>query len=260
MTQLLALAYGTVSYVVFLGTFLYAIGFVGDIQVPKSIDSGPSAGIVGALAINALLLGLFAVQHSVMARPAFKRWWTQFVPTTIERSTYVLLSSVALIVLFWQWQPIPALVWDVTGTGGAPIVAGLFWFGWLGVLTSTFLINHFDLFGLRQVYLNFVREPYKPLPFSARGSYRIVRHPIMLGFIVAFWAASRMTVGHLVFAAATTGYILIALQLEERDLVSYHGEAYERYQRETSMLVPLPKRAAVVAAGQPQEARQFSER
>jgi protein-S-isoprenylcysteine O-methyltransferase Ste14 len=260
MTQFLALAYGLAAYAVFLGTFVYAIAFVGTLPVPKTIDSGSTDSLLTSLAIDAALLGLFAVQHSVMARPAFKRWWTQIVSPSIERSTYVLFSSIALILLFWQWRPVGSVLWDVTGSTAAVVINVLYWFGWLGVLTSTFLINHFDLFGLRQVYSNFVREPYKPLPFSVRGFYRIVRHPIMLGFIVAFWATPRMTVGHLVFAIATTAYILIALQLEEHDLAASHGEDYEQYRRETPMLLPIPRRAVAGDVAEHVGARQTSGR
>ena len=241
MGKLLASIYGVVSYLIFLVSFLYAIGFVGDLVVPKSIDSGDAGPLAPSLLVDALLLGLFAVQHSVMARPGFKRWWTQFVPPAIERSTYVLLSSVLLLLLFWQWRPIAGVVWTAEG-GTASVLQGLFWVGWLTVLLSTFLINHFDLFGLRQVYLNQRGIAYTHPEFRKLLLYRVVRHPIMLGFIIAFWAAPLMTVGHLVFAVATTGYILIALQLEERDLVTYHGDEYKAYQREVSMLIPLPKR------------------
>ncbi len=243
MGRVLAVVYGIVAYLVFLAAFLYAIGFVGNVAVPKSIDSGQASAFLTSLFVDALLLTAFAVQHSVMARPEFKRRWTRIVPPQIERSTYVLLSSLVLVLLFAKWHPMPAVIWDAGNGGVAALLTALFWFGWLMVLTSTYMINHFDLFGLRQVYLNFQRRPYTPLKFTHRGLYRIVRHPIMLGFIVAFWSTPRMTLGHLVFAVATTGYILLALQLEERDLLTYHGALYARYRDSTSMLLPIPKRA-----------------
>ena len=248
MAQFLTLVYGFVAYLVFLGAFLYAIGFVGNIVVPKSIDSGTTVPLMEALVVNVLLLTLFAVQHSVMARPAFKRWWTRIVPKQVERSTYVLLASSILLLLFWQWRPIPGVVWDARSTVLGPVLLGLFGVGWLIVLLSTFMINHFDLFGLRQVTLYFQRRPYAPVSFVTRGLYKIVRHPIMLGFLIAFWATPVMTLGHLMFAAVTTAYILVALQLEEHDLLEADRPTYERYRRETPMLIPLSK-------GKPKPAR-----
>lgn len=233
--------YGLVCYAVFLATFLYAIGFIGNFAVPKSIDSPRAGTLLAALLINLGLLGLFAVQHSVMARPAFKRWWTRIVPAAAERSTYTLLSSLALILLFVFWQPLGGVVWHVDSPVGRALLYAGFAFGWALVLVSTFLINHFDLFGLRQVWLYLLRKPYTPVEFRMPLAYRIVRHPLYVGWFFAFWCTPTMTVTHLVFALATTGYILIAIQLEERDLVAAHPE-YADYRRRVPMLVPFFKR------------------
>jgi methanethiol S-methyltransferase len=242
MNRILTISYGAASYLMFLVAFLYAIGFVGNILVPRSIDAGVTASIGEAIVVNVLLLGAFAVQHSVMARPAFKRWWTRFVPQPIERSTYVLVASLLLLLLYWQWRTMPAVVWDVTWPPGRVGLWVLFWVGWATVLASTFMINHFDLFGLRQVYLAWRGQPYTDLEFRTTLFYRLVRHPLMLGFVVAFWATPTMTAGHLLFAIATTAYILIAIQLEEDDLVTVLGDQYRDYRRRVPMLIPWRRR------------------
>jgi methanethiol S-methyltransferase len=241
---IIAFVYGAACYSLFLVVFLYAIGFAGDFLVPKTINSGEQGPIGLALAVDVLLLGLFAVQHSVMARPGFKRWWTRLVPRSVERSTYVLLASLILALLFWQWRPIAGNVWQVTGTPGLVAVYAVFALGWAIVLLSTFMINHFDLFGLRQVYLRLKGAAYTNVDFKTVGFYRFIRHPIMLGFIIAFWATPHMTIGHLVFAVATTAYIFIGIFLEERDLSAAHGASFERYRREVPMIVPRGKRYA----------------
>jgi methanethiol S-methyltransferase len=233
--------YGVVSYAVFFATFLYAIGFVGNLWVPKSMDSAREVPFLTALLIDLGLLGLFAVQHSVMARPGFKRWWTRIVPEAAERSTYVLLSSLALILLFAQWQPLGGTVWNVTAPLAQAALYAAYAFGWALVLVATFLINHFDLFGLRQVWLQLIGRPYTQLQFGTPFLYRYVRHPLYVGWFFAFWATPTMTVTHLLFAIATTAYILIAIQLEERDLVDAHPE-YASYRREVPMLVPFTRR------------------
>lgn len=242
MGRVLAFVYGVVSYLVFFVTFLYAIGFVGNWLVPKSIDSGNPAPFGQALLINLLLLGLFALQHSLMARPGFKRWWTQFVPKPIERSTYVLLASLALIILFWQWRPMPDTLWNTGNSIARYALWALFLVGWLTVLVGTSLINHFDLFGLRQVYLYQQGREYTEVGFRTPFLYKVVRHPIMLGFIIAFWATPSMSFGHFLFAVGTTAFILIAIQLEERDIVSVHGATYEDYRRRVFAFLPIPKR------------------
>ena len=241
MGKFIAFLYGIISYVVFLASFLYAIGFVGNILVPKSIDSGMEEPLTESFLINALLLGLFAVQHSVMARPAFKNWWTKFVPKSIERSTYVLVASLLLFLMYWQWRPMTDSIWNLEGTASM-ILTVIFWIGWVIVLVSTFIINHFDLFGLRQVYMNLKSKELTPLDFKTSLFYKYVRHPIMSGFIIAFWATPQMSMGHLFFAIMTTGYILVGIYFEEKDLVSFYGDTYKDYKNQVSMLIPLPKK------------------
>jgi len=239
--RLVAFLYGIAAYVVFFVTFLYAIGFVSGFLVPKAIDTGPAGPLGEALVINLLLMSLFAVQHSVMARKGFKQWWTQYVPKSVERTTYVLLASFVLLLLFWQWRPMPAVVWQIGNPQLALGVTVLAFVGWLIVLLSTFLLNHFELFGLHQVANNLTGRPMPAPRFRTPLLYGFVRHPIYLGFVIAFWAAPTMTLEHLLFAAVTTAYIVIAIQLEERDLIDVFGDDYRRYKRNVSMLVPWRK-------------------
>ena len=238
MKRLLFFAYGVVSYLMFLGTFLYAIAFVGGFVVPTRLDGPLQGSLVEALAIDCALLTIFAVQHSVMARPWFKERWTQIVPWAIERSTYVLCASLALVLLFWQWRPIGIEIWTIEHTTARIVLWMLCAAGWATVLVVTCLINHFDLFGLRQVWLPLTGRPYTPVSFRTPLPYRFVRHPLYLGFLLAFWMTPTMTLAHLVFAVTTTAYIVLAIQFEERDLVAEHGAAYEDYRRQVPMLLP----------------------
>lgn len=245
MKKILFLLYGILSYLLFFGAFLYAIGFIGNLYVLKTIDGEPAVPLPVAIAINGGLLLLFALQHSVMARPAFKAWWTKYIPEAIERSTYVLLATICLLLLMWQWQPIGGVIWSVKKHSVQVFLTVLYFLGWLIVLLSTFMINHFDLFGLRQVWLYYSGKKYEPLRFRVPLFYKYVRHPLYLGWIIVFWATPVMTAAHLLFAVLTTAYIFTAIQFEENDLIKTFGEKYKNYKRWVPMIIPFPKKKFV---------------
>ncbi|MDX1271334.1 methanethiol S-methyltransferase [Bizionia paragorgiae] len=243
MKKSMIFIYGILAYVIFLTTFLYAIGFVGNMVVPKAIDSGTELALLPSIVINVILLSVFALQHSIMARPAFKKWFTKIISPAMERITYILLSSLAVLLIYWQWQPITTIVWETHNKISVTLMTGLFFLGWTIVLLSTFMINHFELFGLAQIFNNLKNRQTPNPKFQTNFLYKIVRHPIMLGFLIAFWATPRMTVGHLLFTIVTTLYILIAVKyLEEKDLKKAIGEKYKTYQKEVPMLIPFTKR------------------
>lgn len=245
MKKIFSLLYGLVCYLAFFGTILYAIGFVGNLVVPKTIDSKPDTVLPLALIVNASLLLLFALQHSIMARPGFKRWWTRIIPEHLERSTYVILASLCLMLLMWQWQPIGGIVWSIENGTVKSILLIIYLSGWIIVFSSTFLINHFDLFGLRQVWLYFRGKPYAQLPFRIPLVYKLVRHPLYLGFLIAFWSTPVMTLAHFLFAILTTGYIITAIQFEEKDLQNVFGEKYRSYKKRVPMIIPFSKRKTI---------------
>ncbi|RRQ21500.1 methanethiol S-methyltransferase [Thiohalobacter thiocyanaticus] len=247
LKRIAVLGYGALCYALFFATFVYAVGFIGNLWVPVTLDGPVDVPLGQALATNVLLLGLFAVQHSLMARPGFKRWWTRYVPQPVERSTYVLFSSVLLIVLFAFWEPMGGMVWSVSDPLLRGLIHGLYGLGWALVLVSSFQINHFDLFGLRQVWLYFRGRPYSHLPFKTPWLYRHVRHPLYVGWFLAFWATPTMSLAHLLFALLTSAYILIAIRLEERDLVGFHPE-YRGYRQRVPMLIPRLNRRPATAA------------
>ena len=244
MKRSLFLVYGVLAYLAFFGTILYAIGFVGNLFVPKAIDGPVQVPLANAILIDSSLLLLFALQHSIMARPGFKKWWTRLVPTPIERSTFVLLASLCLMLMMWQWQPIGGIIWSVQNETAKTILIAIYLVGWAIVFISTFLINHFDLFGLRQTWFSFRGTPYSPLPFRIPLFYRFVRHPLYLGFLVAFWSTPVMTAAHLLFAILTTAYIFTAIKLEEKDLLTHFGDKYSSYKRWVPKIIPFTRKNA----------------
>jgi protein-S-isoprenylcysteine O-methyltransferase Ste14 len=249
VSRVLVLVFGVFSYAVFFATFLYQMGFLAGMVVPKAINDGAVASTGEAVFMNVALLGLFAIQHTIMARLSFKRWWTRFVPESIERSVFVLLASMLLLLMNWQWRPMPELIWHVEGATGRAVVYAISLAGWGFVFVSTFLIDHFDLFGVRQVWLSFRGREYTEVEFRETLLYSWVRHPIMVGFMVAFWATPDMTQGHLLFAAVCTAYIVVGVMIEERTLLALHGEDYRDYQRRVSMLIPMPPKAKPASQG-----------
>ncbi len=242
MSRILAFIYGVVCYLIALIAILYSIGFIGNLIVPKTLDSNLDGSLIKGLLIDILLLGLFAIQHSLMARQNFKKWWIKIIPEPIERSTYVLIASLALLLLFWQWNSLGGIIWNIQKPIIYNIIYGIFALGWLIVFLSTFMINHFDLFGLRQVYLYWRGQEYEYLGFRTPGFYKYIRHPIMLGFVIAFWATPLMTVSHIVFAIGTTIYVLVGIKLEEMDMIYIYGNLYQEYRQQVSMLIPVPRR------------------
>ena len=244
MLRKLSFVYGILCYLAFLVSFVYAIGFVGDIVVPKSVDTGPEAPLVEAILINIAVLGVFGLQHSVMARPGFKRWWTKIVSKPIERSTFVLASALALGLIFWQWRPLPTVIWEFEASWAVSLMWGLFGLGWAIVLASAHMIDGAHLFGVKQVWEHLNEEEISAPEFRTPGLYRYVRHPLMFGFIIAFWATPQMTLGHLLFSVVVTGYIFVGIYFEERDLVRTFGERYERYRQEVPMIIPIPGKSA----------------
>jgi len=238
MGRVLTFLYGIICYMIFFIVFLYSIAFVGNLRVPKSIDSGYQDSLTTAIIINVALLSLFAIQHTIMARPQFKKAWTKIIPEPMERSTFVLLASLILALIYWQWQPMTQVIWNVKGSVLGTVLTLIFWAGWLMVLLSTFMINHFDLFGLRQTFMHFDKRTYTNVRFQTTMFYKLVRHPIMTGFIIAFWATPYMTTGHLLFAVVTTAYIFVGIRFEEKDLVDEIGEDYVTYRQKVGALFP----------------------
>ncbi len=241
MNRILAFIYGVVCYLIALIAFIYSMGFIGNLILPKTLDSNLDSSLIKGLLIDILLIGLFGIQHSLMARQSFKKWWTKIIPEPIERSTYVLMSGLTLLLLFWQWHSLGGIIWNIQNPIIYNIIYGIFALGWLIVFLSTLMINHFDLFGLRQVYLYWRGQEYENLGFRTPGFYKYSRHPIMFGFVIVFWAAPLMTISHLVFAMGTTIYVLVGIKLEEVDMISFYGNLYQEYRQQVSMLIPLPR-------------------